>query len=68
MLQQTLQEQFKLCSIHVQVQKLEASTLYLCCHDSQQSFYDVLGVVHQYRLLSPFSKWLLDNWLFYVQI
>jgi len=63
-LQPVLQEQFKLCNIHVQVHKLESSSLYLCCHDSQQSTHAVLGVVHQYRLFSPFSKWLPNNLLF----
>jgi len=43
MLQLVLQEQFKLCNIHVQVRKLESSTLYLCCHDSQQSFMMLWG-------------------------
>jgi len=55
---------FKLCNIHAQVQKLESSSLYLCCYDSQQSIHGVLGLVHQYRLFSPFSNWLLDNLLF----
>jgi len=54
----------KLCNIHAQVQKLESSSLYLCCYDSQQSIHGVLGLVHQYRLFSPFSNWLLDNLLF----
>jgi len=50
--------------MHAQVQELKSSSLYLCCHDSQQSTHGVLGVVHHYRLLSPFSKWLPNNLLF----